>query len=56
MTTLGQVVEARFDPRRILKDLGFAEKALRAGVEARFDPRRILKDTIQGILSTVWNG
>ena len=36
-------VEARFDPRRILKDQDEMKAKLIDGVEARFDPRRILK-------------
>ena len=36
-------VEARFDPRRILKVLFTLLDELAPIVEARFDPRRILK-------------
>ena len=36
-------VEARFDPRRILKDFIEELTLIPNGVEARFDPRRILK-------------
>ena len=37
-------VEARFDPRRILKANWQAHDTAGFWVEARFDPRRILKD------------
>ena len=38
-------VEARFDPRRILKALNDNRDPPALVVEARFDPRRILKGT-----------
>ena len=41
-------VEARFDPRRILKAGHLSALATRQGVEARFDPRRILKGNSAG--------
>ena len=40
----GCTVEARFDPRRILKEDIGKQKYHKDLVEARFDPRRILKD------------
>ena len=43
MTLCRVVVEARFDPRRILKVLSQCVFWSDKGVEARFDPRRILK-------------
>ena len=36
-------VEARFDPRRILKEMELDGAGRVRNVEARFDPRRILK-------------
>ena len=36
-------VEARFDPRRILKEVRQRDVCYERPVEARFDPRRILK-------------
>ena len=44
------LVEARFDPRRILKDRSGRAASYRSGVEARFDPRRILKDKVPAML------
>ena len=44
MLTVNSLVEARFDPRRILKVRDLHRAAQPVRVEARFDPRRILKD------------
>ena len=41
------LVEARFDPRRILKERDPLGVKLRTNVEARFDARRILKATMR---------
>ena len=41
---MARLVEARFDPRRILKAVLSAGLFLLSRVEARFDPRRILKE------------
>ena len=41
--TYRALVEARFDPRRILKERTLDVQLGESGVEARFDPRRILK-------------
>ena len=41
-------VEARFDPRRILKVNQLSAISVDVGVEARFDPRRILKVMMSG--------
>ena len=43
-------VEARFDPRRILKVYQSGAGLSGARVEARFDPRRILKDSHSRLL------
>ena len=42
------VVEARFDPRRILKEVLVHQGQTAMRVEARFDPRRILKGAGRG--------
>ena len=39
-------VEARFDPRRILKEVRQRDVCYERPVEARFDPRRILKAVV----------